>query len=477
MNLKLSKSYIQNFNKLTWTFALLLLLIVGCSSSSEIRVQTGGVQLLEEGKPSFIVQQSVLPTEDRKSKIRIHGELNLNSLITSSDGDQNFGFSANVQIYNHRKNSDSDPSELVFSETLERKFEAGIDRAVPYRFSIDADIEPGRHTIYIVVQDAVSNSRGILEISSLVPDRGNQKGDLSHISISGGSLSSESILTYHLPKDEKLTADYNVAHYNEVKIIRRLMLFQADQEPARLMSSPNYGRSSIQWRGIRYNRYEIIETDTLFFEESGVSSISQSLPQLESGNYRLEISVWARTDSDWRQETFRARDFSFFTGSFPSVHSLEDLIGPMVYLMSDREFEQLTQLEGAEQRRAFDEFWLENTGSSERARETIAELAKRVEQANKQFTTYKEGWKTDMGMLYILLGEPWYVVRVRPDVIQWLYNYNYTDPQRVYTFDKTRMEQDEYPFENFVLRRNQFYHTFQYKTIQDWRSGHILQRL
>jgi|AntDeeMinimDraft_5_1070356.scaffolds.fasta_scaffold47367_1 hypothetical protein len=43
------------------------------------------------------------------------------------------------------------------------------------------------------------------------------------------------------------------------------------------------------------------------------------------------------------------------------------------------------------------------------------------------FFNFKEGWKTDPGMMYILFGPPWYVDR-RLDQMQWSYSYNRSDP-------------------------------------------------
>ena len=56
--------------------------------------------------------------------------------------------------------------------------------------------------------------------------------------------------------------------------------------------------------------------------------------------------------------------------------------------------------------KAFEQFWLKMAGTKERAKYVIAEYYKRVEKANVLFTSYKEGWKTDRGMLTIVMGMP-----------------------------------------------------------------------
>lgn len=60
-----------------------------------------------------------------------------------------------------------------------------------------------------------------------------------------------------------------------------------------------------------------------------------------------------------------------------------------------------------EQKRLFDEFWknLDPTPSSSR-NEAFEEYYERIEFANKNFRSYTDGWMTDMGMVYIILGPP-----------------------------------------------------------------------
>ena len=53
-----------------------------------------------------------------------------------------------------------------------------------------------------------------------------------------------------------------------------------------------------------------------------------------------------------------------------------------------------------------DNFWLKTSGSTERARELIKIYYNRVKYANEYFTSDREGWKTDRGMIYVLFGPP-----------------------------------------------------------------------
>jgi hypothetical protein len=55
----------------------------------------------------------------------------------------------------------------------------------------------------------------------------------------------------------------------------------------------------------------------------------------------------------------------------------------------------------------------------------------RVDYANKHFTRYREGWRTDMGLVFILLGPPSTVERFpfqideKPEEVWQYYDLNY----------------------------------------------------
>ncbi len=61
----------------------------------------------------------------------------------------------------------------------------------------------------------------------------------------------------------------------------------------------------------------------------------------------------------------------------------------------------------AERRAAFEQFWKAHDPTPGTLRnEAFEEYYARIEYANRNFRSYTEGWLTDMGMVYIVLGEP-----------------------------------------------------------------------
>ena len=105
---------------------------------------------------------------------------------------------------------------------------------------------------------------------------------------------------------------------------------------------------------------------------------------------------------------------------------------------------------------------LKNTNIAQRV---ISLYYERVEEANKQFSNFKEGWKTDMGMMYILFGPPWYTFR-SIDEVMWSYSYNRQDFETNFFFTRTKLNTKYFPFDNYLLARNHQYFNVQYQQIQ-----------
>jgi len=93
-----------------------------------------------------------------------------------------------------------------------------------------------------------------------------------------------------------------------------------------------------------------------------------------------------------------------FGPEFPNMTTTEDMIEPIAYLASADEMAELKA--DPKPKMALDGFWLKCGGNVEKSRELIRIYYTRVLYANYYFTSYKEGWRTDRGMIYILYGPP-----------------------------------------------------------------------
>ena len=96
--------------------------------------------------------------------------------------------------------------------------------------------------------------------------------------------------------------------------------------------------------------------------------------------------------------------FFNFGAEFPGMTSPEQMIEPLCYLASEDEMTDMKA--NPKPKMALDGFWLKCGGNVEKARELIRIYYTRILYANYYFTSYKEGWRTDRGMVYMIYGPP-----------------------------------------------------------------------
>ncbi len=125
-------------------------------------------------------------------------------------------------------------------------------------------------------------------------------------------------------------------------------------------------------------------------------------PLVDTAHYNLrrEGMYFVRVDQD--QESGLA--LFNFGGSFPEVKSPIELMEPLFYLATLAEYRDLRM--ESNHKLGVDNFWLKIGNSVEKSRELIRIYYNRVVYSNLYFTSNKEGWKTDQGMIFILFGPP-----------------------------------------------------------------------
>lgn len=359
------------------------------------------------------------------------------------------------------------------------------------RYSHDFEVEPGSYEVFFTVFDLGTGKSVRRSTSAFIPDFEDDDVAVSDISIFGveeeraevdTGVSNFIIPTYGVNETtEELLFSFFVNRppgSEPIYVHTRLIRFESDNEPARLPTAPRRSAGSIERQGINYNEFEVLTNQTRVLEdEFGGIEIEFQIPTPESGSYRYEMFIADNPEHNAdRAIEYKARDFGVWPENFPNIATPEELAAPLAYLMNRRDYRELMEISDPDSlKRAVDIFWLENLGTTRVAREVMGLYYQRVVEANMQFTSFKEGWKTDMGMVYILFGPPWYVDR-RGQNIRWTYGYDSNDPTRTFGFDRARMDSRRFPFDNWVLQRRQNYHYTNYERVQDWLSGHVLNR-
>jgi GWxTD domain-containing protein len=149
---------------------------------------------------------------------------------------------------------------------------------------------------------------------------------------------------------------------------------------------------------------------------------------------------------------------------FPKYRTLEQLITCTRYITTTQEYRVL---ELKKDKSAFDEMWLNMTGSTDAAIRLIRKYYQRIEEANGYYTSYKSGWKTDQGMIYTIFGTPDALVK-GDDFEVWSYVENDYREKITFTFVKIK---DVFSRQHFELLRSAEHGSAWLKEIRKWRSG------
>lgn len=159
--------------------------------------------------------------------------------------------------------------------------------------------------------------------------------------------------------------------------------------------------------------------------------------------------------------------FFVYESSFPKIKNSEQMVLATRYIMSKKEFDNC--LLATDKKVAIDKFWLEIGGSNERAKELIKKYYGRVQDANKLFTSFQEGWKTDRGMIYIVFGSPSKVIKQKNGE-QWIYGENNNVNSTVFSFLKII---NPFTDNDYYLERSEYFKEPWYQAVDMWRQGKI----
>jgi GWxTD domain-containing protein len=156
---------------------------------------------------------------------------------------------------------------------------------------------------------------------------------------------------------------------------------------------------------------------------------------------------------------------------FPKLTRPEKLARPLIYMSTNAETNDLYN--SKEPKITMDNYWLNiMQGNQATARRTIKAFYQRVEKANRLFTTYKDGWKTDKGMVFIIMGDPAKITRTKDKEI-WTYNRASQYSELNFTFTK---RSNQFADDHYELQRYAEYQSIWFPTVEQWRNGDVVVR-
>ena len=456
--------------------AILTLIVGGCAGPAAVDLADAGrTRVYEPGVPNFDME-AVVRLSGGAPSVEIYNSIPFASLVYVKAGDRyEAEYELIVQLLDRG-------SKSVLQEKTEtrRLSVSDFDSTQSYRTHIEVvplEVSPGSYVVDVMLTDAGSRATARRRQSITIPEPGPGEPFVSRILIEG--LSEDGgyapVVSLHMPAMvDSLRATiqiFNLAEERPSQVLMRLVRFATDTTVA----SPPYwlapGRGSLPYVGAFFDRVDTLQvTRRAIGPDVDDAEIVFSLPSLMPGIHELRIEA---RSSEGEVMLGQSRVLSVKNRAFPEMAVLDDLIEALAYIAFEREIEEIRAGKTpSEKKRRFDAFW----GSLVPNRNAAANLIKlyygRIEEANLFFTGYKEGWKTDRGMIYTILGPPLYVDRSF-DMEVWHYSYSDRDPVNTFVFERVQPYRDE-PFENYILQRRPYYQQEWSRAVDRWREGQVL---
>ena len=186
------------------------------------------------------------------------------------------------------------------------------------------------------------------------------------------------------------------------------------------------------------------------------------------GNFYLPVSIKGFYQISEDSAKYNGPSIYFFGEYFPEPKTVNDLLYPLRYITTSEEYVDLVK--GENVKKNIDAFWLKIGGSQPRAKELIRAYYSRVTEANRLFSSYLEGWKTDRGMCYMIYGEPDYVYK-NTSSETWIYGEEGVYNSLSLTFTKVS---NPFASNDFRLNRSNMLKPSWYRSVEFWRQGRVI---
>ncbi len=243
----------------------------------------------------------------------------------------------------------------------------------------------------------------------------------------------------------------------------RLRADTAVAVPPHWISPP---RGSLAYRGVDGGEGDVVFAEDVPLSGTALEPVAVALPALAPGVYRIVAELRAAGEVLNEQ----ARPLVVTDRFFPRVATLGAFVDALAYIAYPDEMRWLRDAPNDASRRVrFDTFWGALMPDRRRAEEVVRRYYERVEAANRRFTTHEPGWKTDRGMVYLVLGPPEVVERTLEGEV-WHYAYDQGDPARTFTFERA-VGYGAVAFEQHVLVRSPVHEAAWRRAVERWRRG------
>jgi GWxTD domain-containing protein len=361
-------------------------LLVSQSAFSQLEEKT----IRSESKPLFYMDPMVFYSkEEGKARLDVYMEIPLENLqlkrnynTKKYDADLNY----NILIKNFAGEivENETMSDYVSSTKEEQKSIEGLSKFIVKEYYLN----PGRYDLSVTMSDKNTKKELTLNNKVNVTDFAGEKISISDIMLIS-NLSTEN-------GKKVITPLIN----GNVDNLREFFLFFEVYNSEGETAIENYSYE------ISDNKENVVEKGKLNYTLApGINKCFEKIKStnLVYGDYVIDIK-----DNATGRLLAEKKFMNKMSGFPANPKDLGLMIDQLLYIATD---EQLTKINDArtteEKQKRFIEFWKSKDPSPNTAKnELMIEYYRRIETANERYSHFIDGWKTDMGMVFIIYGEP-----------------------------------------------------------------------
>lgn len=336
----------------------------------------------------------------------------------------------NYEVFTSMKKKDihqSDSYKLSEILSYDQLNEGGVELKIPLKL-----YENTSYVLILSMKDQ-ANKKNYQKIIKLTKDRFSPEN--FRITNGEGAL----IWKHWLKKGDKMKVQFRYPKVDEI----HMSYFEPKFSPAK---SPYYESDS---KNIELENTKVFEQ----FELSLTNGISQVIELPKNGAYIFHDN----------KDLIQGKLITMFYNDFPKINKSSHQVFALRYLNDRKDFSKMLKDDPGH---TIQEFWFFEGRTKERSEQMMKTYYNRVLRANELFTSYKEGWKTDRGMVFMIYGPP-DVIYNEDDREVWEYgaNASYNDLRFDFMMTKTFLNNQEY-----LLIRSYDYKKSWHKVVENWRN-------
>ncbi len=332
---------------------------------------------------------NVASPDPELSRLQVYLKIAFDELqFTVSEEQFHANYDVSVVIYD--KDDNQIDGQLQEEEAKADNFDLTNSRQAYSISYLKFDLEPGTYKISISMADAETKKKRTIKDEFQLRDFNEKKLMVSDLSLVRNILIDSLGVKSFQPDVANCIKDLTEQLYVYFEIYS-----QSDKDEQFEVS---YWIKNLKGKEIIKTTYHRRKDDL-----KTLDSFPLPTSELSQGKYLLGLKARSGLKSVEVEKPFFIR----WANMPATISDIELAIRQLKYIANKNEYNKLKKADSDEKLPKFGEFWRNHdpTPGTE-SNEGMDEFYRRVQFTNENFSVFRDGWQTDMGMIYIIFGPP-----------------------------------------------------------------------